>query len=66
MRVDVDQETCCGAGQCVMIAPEVFDQRDEDGIVVLLDAAPGPDQHDAARESADVCPAAAIGIREDS
>lgn len=42
MKITVDEEKCCGAGQCVLIAPEVFDQRDEDGIVVLLDAEPGP------------------------
>ncbi|NDZ79171.1 ferredoxin [Streptomyces sp. SID10853] len=64
MRISVDEEKCCGAGQCVMIAPEVFDQRDEDGIVVLLAAAPDPGQHEAVRESASVCPAAAIHITE--
>lgn len=43
MKITVDEEKCCGAGQCVLIAPEVFDQRDEDGIVALLDATPPPD-----------------------
>jgi len=66
MKISVDEEKCCGAGQCVMIAPEVFDQRDEDGIVILLDAEPGPDQHETVRESADVCPAAAIHLSEDA
>lgn len=66
MKISVDQEKCCGAGQCVMIAPEVFDQRDEDGIVVLLDDAPAADQQEAVRESADVCPAAAIHLSEDA
>lgn len=66
MKISVDEEKCCGAGQCVMIAPEVFDQRDEDGIVVLLDVEPGPDQHEAVRESAGVCPAAAISVGEDA
>ncbi|WP_436735741.1 ferredoxin [Streptomyces sp. BBFR102] len=66
MKITVDEEKCCGAGQCVLIAPEVFDQRDEDGIVVLLDAAPPAEQHDAVRESAEVCPAAAIQVTEDA
>lgn len=48
----------------MLVAPEVFDQRDEDGIVVLLDAAPPAEQHFAAREAAQVCPAAAIVIEE--
>ncbi|KLI98143.1 ferredoxin [Streptomyces albidoflavus] len=64
MRITVDQEKCCGAGQCVLIAPEVFDQRDEDGIVVLLDAAPPAALHDGVRESAEVCPTTAIQVAE--
>ncbi|MEV4225059.1 ferredoxin [Nonomuraea sp. NPDC049725] len=62
MKVIVDEDKCCGAGQCVLIAPEVFDQRDDDGIVVVLQAEPGADQHDAVREAAAVCPGAAIGL----
>ncbi|WP_301130352.1 ferredoxin [Streptomyces cacaoi] len=62
MRVTVDPDKCCGAGQCVLVAPEVFDQRDEDGIVVLLDAAPPADRHEAVREAAAICPAAALEV----
>ncbi len=62
MKVIVDEAKCCGAGQCVLIAPEVFDQRDEDGIVVLLEPEPAEDQHTAVREAAAVCPAAAIQL----
>jgi len=64
MKITIEEEKCCGAGQCVLVAPEVFDQRDEDGIVVLLDPAPPADQQAAAREAAQVCPAAAIHIHE--
>jgi len=64
MKVTVDEEKCCGAGTCVMLAPDVFDQRDDDGIVVLLDPEPAPAQHAAVREAAGVCPAAAIEIDE--
>ncbi|MEV5894326.1 ferredoxin [Nonomuraea fuscirosea] len=66
MKVTVDEDKCCGAGQCVLLAPEVFDQREEDGIVLLLDAEPGPDQHALVREAAAVCPAAAIEVAEDA
>jgi ferredoxin len=62
MNVTVDQERCCGAGQCVLIAPEVFDQRDDDGIAVVLDPEPPEERHDAVRESAGLCPAGAIDI----
>ncbi|MEU4654028.1 ferredoxin [Streptomyces sp. NPDC023723] len=64
MKITVDEEKCCGAGQCVLIAPEVFDQRDEDGIVVLLADAPPAERHTAVREAAGVCPAAAIHLDE--
>ncbi|MFE2941292.1 ferredoxin [Streptomyces sp. NPDC059255] len=65
MKVTVDQDKCCGAGTCVLLEPAVFDQRDEDGIVVLLD--PGPDEKlwPTVREAATVCPAAAISVTED-
>ncbi|WP_326613441.1 ferredoxin [Streptomyces scopuliridis] len=64
MKVEVDVPKCVASGQCVLIAPEVFDQRDEDGMVVLLDQAPGPELHTVVRESAMVCPAAAIHVVE--
>lgn len=63
MKVTVDQDKCCAGGNCVMQAPEVFDQRDSDGVVVLLTDAPGEDLHDAVREAADVCPSAAITVQ---
>ncbi|MFE7612418.1 ferredoxin [Streptomyces celluloflavus] len=62
MKITLDADACCGAGQCVLIAPEVFDQRDEDGVVVLLDAEPPAERHDAVCEAAAICPAAVIGI----
>jgi len=64
MKITVDQDKCCGAGTCVLLAPDVFDQRDDDGIVVLLDEAPPQDLHDLVREAASVCPAAAIAVHE--
>lgn len=63
MHVEVDQPKCVASGQCVMLAPDVFDQ-DDDGIVELLDADPAPERHDDVRESAAVCPAAAIRLVE--
>ncbi|MFC8798072.1 ferredoxin [Promicromonospora sp. NPDC057138] len=64
MKVTVEQDKCCGAGQCVLLAPEVFDQRDEDGIVILLDETPSEPLHDRVREAASVCPGAAIHVDE--
>ncbi|MEU4544710.1 ferredoxin [Nonomuraea dietziae] len=64
MRVEVDVPKCVASGQCVLLAPEVFDQRDEDGLVVLLEDTPSAELHDAVRESATACPSAAIRLDE--
>lgn len=66
MKVTVDEVKCCGAGTCVMLAPEVFDQRDDDGVVILLDAEPAEELHSAVREAASTCPALAIMLSEDA
>jgi ferredoxin len=62
VKIAVDTEKCCGAGQCVLTAPDVFDQRDEDGIVVLLVSEPTGELHAAVQEAAQICPAAAITL----
>jgi len=64
MKITVDQDKCCGAGTCVLLAPDIFDQREDDGIVLLLQETPGPASHDIVREAADVCPGAAITVSE--
>jgi ferredoxin len=64
MKVTVDQDKCCAGGNCVALAPEIFDQRDEDGVVVLLTDTPGPGLENAVREAVDICPASAISVRE--
>jgi ferredoxin len=61
--VKIDEEGCVGAGQCVLAAPDVFDQRDEDGVAVLL-RNPSADQYDTTREAALLCPARAILLSE--
>ncbi|WP_374238232.1 ferredoxin [Actinoplanes sp. DH11] len=62
MKVGVDREKCCGAGQCVLLAPAVFDQGEDDGIVLLLRPEPGEPDRAAVAEAAAVCPTGAISI----
>ncbi|OWV11931.1 ferredoxin [Micromonospora wenchangensis] len=61
-RVTVDRDRCCGAGNCVVTAPEVFDQDDTDGLVLLRDPTPGGALLDRVQRAADLCPAGAIRI----
>ncbi|MEU9986927.1 ferredoxin [Streptomyces sp. NPDC048045] len=65
MKVIVDQNKCVASGQCVLTAPEVFDQREEDGIVVLLAENPPERLADDVRQSAALCPAQAIWVEEE-
>jgi ferredoxin len=64
MKVTVDQDKCVSSGQCVLHAGAVFDQRDEDGVVVLLNESPLPESADEVRKAAAACPALAIQIEE--
>lgn len=66
MKVKIDQHRCIAAGQCAMKAPAVFDQREDDGIVVLLTDAPAPADEQVTRLAARVCPAEAITIIEEN
>jgi ferredoxin len=64
MKISIDQDKCVAAGSCVMAAPDVFDQRDEDGIVVLLNAEPPAELAGDVHQAASVCPALAITVEQ--
>jgi ferredoxin len=63
MRITVDIERCVGAAQCVLAAPDVFDQ-DDDGLVVLLTSDPSDTKYDAVRDAARHCPSSTISLAE--
>lgn len=65
ITIEIDEDQCCGAGTCVLRAPEVFDQNDEDGTVILLQKHPDQSQARQVGEAAGMCPAAAIVVRQD-
>ena len=64
MHITIETKKCIGAGACVMEAFEVFDQREEDGVVILLNETPGPDQEANVRRAIAACPARAIALTE--
>jgi ferredoxin len=61
MGIAVQTDSCVGAGQCALVAPDVFDQ-DDDGIVMLLDANPEGADLEAATKAVRLCPARAISL----
>jgi ferredoxin len=63
MHVTGDRGVCAGAGQCVLAAPDVFDQDDDDGLVLVLQEQPGEDQREAVEEAAETCPSGAVHVR---
>ena len=65
MRLRADLDRCRGAGQCVFTAPDLFDQDDAEGLVVVLDPAPGPDRLPLAARAADACPNQALSLSPD-
>lgn len=61
MTVVVNRDACVGAGQCALVAPDVFDQ-DDDGIVMLLQENPEGSDLEAATKAVRLCPARAISL----
>ncbi|GAA1454967.1 ferredoxin [Nocardiopsis tropica] len=62
MRVELDEPKCVASGQCVVAAPDVFDQRDEDGVAVVLDRTPPEHLYEEVSEAVAICPAAALRL----
>jgi ferredoxin len=64
MKVIVDQDKCVGVGQCMLTAPEVFDQRQEEGTVALPRQCPPAHLGDTVHQAARRCPGLMIQLDE--
>lgn len=64
MRVTADRRKCLGTGNCALSAPEIFDQDDDDGTVVLLNSQPPSKLQSAVRRAVQLCPSRAIQLAE--
>ena len=60
LKVYIDQDKCIGSGQCVLTEPEVFDQRESDGIVCLITELPDQKLGPSVKNAERLCPSAAI------
>ncbi len=61
MSIVANADACVGAGQCALVAPNVFDQ-DDDGIVTVLEADPQGADLETATRAIRLCPARAIAL----
>ncbi|MEV4640162.1 ferredoxin [Actinoplanes sp. NPDC049548] len=61
-RVRADREVCIGAGNCVMTLPQVFDQDDDEGLVVVTDPDAQGQPDELLQRAVMMCPAGAITV----
>jgi ferredoxin len=61
-KVVVDRAKCVGSGNCVLSAPQLFTQDEDDGLVRLIAPAPGREDMEAAELAVHSCPAQALRI----
>lgn len=60
-RATVDMARCQGHGQCVMMAPDVFDLDDDGYVTVLVDEVP-EDAAKGVRVAVEACPEQALAV----
>ncbi|SOE93820.1 Ferredoxin [Burkholderia sp. D7] len=64
LRVTADEDLCVGAGLCVLSSSDVFDQRDEDGVVKLLQVYPDQALYEKVLGASRKCPSHAIKVEQ--
>jgi ferredoxin len=65
LHVRADRDRCVSSGQCVMTAPDVFDQDEDEGVVVVKDETPPAERAADVRQASVMCPAMAITVTEE-
>lgn len=61
IEINVNRERCQGYGNCVLVAPDLFD-LDDDGLAVVRRAQVADDQLDAVQKAAYDCPTDSISF----
>ncbi|WP_216918085.1 ferredoxin [Nocardia noduli] len=64
MNLIVDRDRCIGAGMCALTAPALFDQDDNDGLVIAHAETPTLDQEGVVRAAVEACPSGALRTQE--
>ena len=62
LTIEVDAGVCEGHGECVTVAPELFDLGDDEGAVHVIGQPDDADLQNKARGAERVCPVGAITL----
>ncbi len=65
MRVIASTDKCIASGSCVLASPQVFGQRDEDGVVHILHEHPPLALLNRVRQAVELCPAGVFHIEDE-
>ncbi|QYC40623.1 Ferredoxin-2 [Nonomuraea coxensis DSM 45129] len=60
MEIKADTTVCIGAGMCALTAPQLFDQSEDEGTVLVLQREVPPELEDTVRRAVTLCPSGAI------
>lgn len=64
MRVEVDRHECQAYGNCVLVAPEVFELTETTPVVLVREERPAEALRGQVEDSALACPMQAIAVRD--
>ncbi|GHO50489.1 ferredoxin [Ktedonospora formicarum] len=65
MKVIALRNRCIASGACVLAASQVFNQRDSDGVVELVQEHPSLDQLQKVQQAVVACPSQVFVVEEE-
>jgi len=65
LKIAADREQCIGSGNCVFVAPDVFDQDEDQAHVLLRTSSPPEDLRGQINDAIIGCPVSALSLVED-
>lgn len=66
MHIIAYTQKCIAGGNCVLACSNVFEQRDSDGTVYVLNARPALALLEKVRQAVDLCPAQVFVIEDEA
>lgn len=66
MRVIAYTQKCIASGNCVLSCSDVFEQRDSDGTVHVLNERPALELLEKVRQAVDLCPGQVFTIEDEA